>query len=118
MSSLNSSSKVNLKIIGLQNLLKEDKHEYTKLLQAVKEEGFFYLDFRQIDHGAAMLNTIERMFKFQEDLFNLPQDQKMNYDVDSLSYMKLNGYKPKGRNFGGLEGKKDGFESWAVGFSE
>ena len=26
----------------------------------------------------------------------------------------LTSYKPKGRNFGGVGGKKDGFESWAV----
>ncbi|KAL9082734.1 MAG: hypothetical protein Q9165_008802 [Trypethelium subeluteriae] len=115
MSSLKPSSKVNLKTIDLQSLLREDDHECTKLLQAVTKEGFFYLDFRQMDQGAAMLDTVERMFKFQEDLFNLPEDQKLKYDVDRLSFMKLNGYKPKGRNFGGIGGKKDGFESWADG---
>lgn len=81
-----------LKVIDLQKLLDQDVQESAKLLAAAKEEGFFHLDFRQVDGCADMLRTVEEMYKFQNELFDLPQEQKLKYDIDNLSQMKLNGY--------------------------
>ena len=92
MSLGNLSSSINLKVVDLQNLLKQDEGEDEKIFQAVKEEGFFYLDFRRVDQSGAMLDMVERLFNFQESLFNLSVEEKMKYDVDILSHMKLNGY--------------------------
>ncbi|KAI9685954.1 MAG: hypothetical protein M1820_010709 [Bogoriella megaspora] len=102
-----------LKVVNLQALLDDDQQERDKLFAAVKDEGFFYLDFRHVEGSSIILELLEDMFRFQEELFSLPDDQKTKYDVDTLSYMKLNGYKPKGRNKGGVE-NRDGFESWAI----
>ncbi|KAF7875070.1 hypothetical protein EAF04_002242 [Stromatinia cepivora] len=103
-----------LPTINLQGLFDLDPAEATKLLDASKQYGFFYLDFQTISKIKTVLGLIDQIYRFEEQLFSLPQDYLMKYDVDEIGYMKLNGYKPKGRNFGQLRNGRDGFESYAI----
>lgn len=80
-----------LKVINIQRLLDEDTEECARLLVAAKEEGFFYLDFRQLEDNAAVLRTVDAVHNLQNELFDLPEDEKFQFDVDNLSPMKLNG---------------------------
>ncbi|KAJ5850561.1 hypothetical protein N7455_010417 [Penicillium solitum] len=83
-----------------------------KLLNACKTDGFFYLNIQSIDDN--LLQVVDAMFQLDRELYDVPDEEKMAYDVDKLSELKLNGYKPVGRNFGGLAGQKDGFEMYAI----
>lgn len=108
--------------------------EAEKLFGACRKEGFFYLDFQ---HAKSVVSeVVEQIYILEEELFNLREQEKLRYDVDKLSKMKLNGfvspqgiltdiyqsgsdscltrYKPLGRNFGGIKGKLDGFETYSV----
>lgn len=117
--------------VDFYGLMNGDQSESERLLNASKQDGFFYLSFKAVkDNGT--IELIEKMYQLNKDLFNLPLVSKMEFDVDKLSKMKLNGhvpfqswkrisingyshrYKPIGRNFGELQGKKDGFETWVV----
>ncbi|KAI4209304.1 MAG: hypothetical protein LQ351_007764 [Letrouitia transgressa] len=85
--------------------------EGTKLLQACRNDGFFYLDIGTQD---GILQATEDIYTLEHYLFNMPEEQLREYDIDQLGKGKLNGYKPLGRNRGGLADGKDGFESYAV----
>ncbi|KAL9608999.1 MAG: hypothetical protein Q9167_006208 [Letrouitia subvulpina] len=85
--------------------------EGTKLLRACRNDGFFYLDIGTQD---GFLQAAEDIYSLERDLFNLPEEILREYDIDKLGNGKLNGYKPLGRNRGGLDNGKDGFESYAL----
>ncbi|KAL4733146.1 hypothetical protein BDV11DRAFT_214313 [Aspergillus similis] len=99
-----------LRTVQLSDLLQGDDAEAQKLFEACKMDGFFYLNIKNIDEH--VLEVIDGMFELDKELYDLPDEEKMLYDVDKISDFKLNGYKPVGRNFGGLAGKKDGFETY------
>ncbi|KFY31661.1 hypothetical protein V494_07928, partial [Pseudogymnoascus sp. VKM F-4513 (FW-928)] len=86
--------------INLQSLLDHSPTETYKLFTAAKDHGFFYLDFSTIADSARVRGLIDGIYAFQEQLFALGQEELLEYDVDKIGFMKLNGYKPKGRNFG------------------
>ncbi|KAJ5572393.1 oxidoreductase [Penicillium hetheringtonii] len=92
--------------VDFYGLINDDQLESEKLLNASKEDGFFYLSFNAVEHDGTM-ELIEKMYQLNKDLFSLPLGSKMEFDVDKL-------YKPIGRNFGELQGKKDGFETWVL----
>ena len=79
-----------LQVISLRRLLDGDASEAEKLFMACKTSGFLYLDFEDAGHG--MEELVKGIFKLDEDLFRLPQDELLRYDVDILNSLKLNGY--------------------------
>lgn len=78
-----------LQIIHFNRLQAGDEAEVAKLFSAATKEGFFYLDFRDVD--ASVLEAIDQMYHLDEDLYNLPDEEKMRFDIDKLSELKLNG---------------------------
>jgi hypothetical protein len=121
-----------LQAIDPQRLVEGDKAESAKLFEAARKDGLFYLNVRQFGElGTPQL--IEDTFCLARELFDLPEAEKLTCDVDKLGKMKLNGYdvyasplyrtyiltntsfKPMGRNYGGLAGNRDGFESYVAG---
>ncbi|KAI9739819.1 MAG: hypothetical protein M1834_006540 [Cirrosporium novae-zelandiae] len=100
-----------LQTIDFGRLHAGDKAEGARLLDACKSFGFFYLALPQDEKTQTM---IQQMYSLIKGVHNLEDEEKMRYDVDKLSKMKLNGYKPVGRNFGGLQGNRDGFETWGI----
>ncbi|GME42125.1 hypothetical protein MMC12_006235 [Neofusicoccum parvum] len=106
----------NIKEISLELLKNGDEAEAAKLFHACNEDGVFYLNLRNFDGtDGHLLRTSSDIYQLSKELFDLAEDEKMKYDIDLFGGdMKLNGYKPIGRNLGGIRGKKDGFESYAI----
>lgn len=104
-----------LQTISLHDLQAGSFSEQKRLLQTCIDDGFFYLDFRDSTLSSGMTD-IDTIFDLSKQLFDYPSEVKSLFDVDKISPLKINGYKPKGRNVVG-NGKKDGFESWVVSIS-
>ncbi|KAJ5985073.1 hypothetical protein N7499_008674 [Penicillium canescens] len=114
MSSENSLPLANLKTIHLEDLRRGSIGEKEKIFAAAQDDGIFYLDFTE-DHGEHRISDlIQNIYSLSQSLFDLDLDEKMQYDVDQISKLKLNGYKPISRNIGGIKGQRDGFESYAI----
>ncbi|GES64083.1 clavaminate synthase-like protein [Aspergillus terreus] len=99
-----------LDTINLCKLQAGDVVEAQLLFEASLLKGAFYLDLQSADSN--ILQLLENIHLISKDLFGLPLEEKCAYDVDKLSNQKCNGYKPVGRNYGGLAGKRDGFETY------
>lgn len=78
-----------LEIIHFNRLQAGDEAESAKLFKACTGQGFFYLDLQDVD--PAILESIEQVYQLDEDLYNLPDEEKLRFDVDKLSPLKLNG---------------------------
>ena len=108
-----SSSIASLRSISSTALVQQESTNICELLDACRIDGFFYLDMSGIDQRIDTL--IEGICTLGREVFALPMEKLQQYDVDKLSPDdKLNGYKPLGRNRGGLANGKDGFESYNV----
>lgn len=110
-----TEKKAHLRTISLYELQVGSASEQRFLLQTCIEDGFFYLDLTH-PNSSSILSNVDATFKLSKDLFNYSPEIKSLFDVDKISGLKLNGYKPKGRNVvgNGKDGKNDGFESWVV----
>lgn len=86
-----------LTTVHLSKLLKGDAAESKMLLNACKLDGFFYLNIQNLEYD--LLPVLDFMFQLDKELYDLPDEDKMAYDVDKLSDLKLNGYAD---NFSGL----------------
>ena len=82
-------SPAQLEVISFQRLQDGSPVEAAKLFTACKSSGFFYLDFKGI--RAKIEGTVDSLFKVNEELFNLPHEELIQYDVDNLHKYKLNG---------------------------
>ncbi|KAI0971260.1 putative oxidoreductase [Xylaria arbuscula] len=103
----------NLQTISLHKLQSGSKAEHRLLLQTCIDDGFLYLDLTHTDHKP-LLSDVDAVFSLSKRLFDYPHDIKNLFDVDAVSELKVNGYKPKGRNVVAKNGRADGFESWVV----
>lgn len=110
---LPSEKLANLRTVSLHELQAGSVSEQNLLLLTCIEDGFFYLDLTH-PNFSSLLRDVDTVFQLAEDLFTYSPEIKSLFDVDSLSDLKLNGYKPKGRNVVSKDGKSDGFESWVV----
>ena len=111
--SLPSEKLADLRTISLHDLQAGSVSEQNLLLRTCIEDGFFYLDLTH-PNFSSLLRDVDAVFKLANDLFTYSPEIKSLFDVDSLSELKVNGYKPKGRNVVSKTGKCDGFESWVV----
>jgi non-haem dioxygenase in morphine synthesis N-terminal len=80
-----------LEIVDLERLRAGDVRESKKLFDACLNSGFFYLDLRHVKEGD-VAGTIEGMLALNEELYDLDDEEKMAYDIDKLSPLKLNGW--------------------------
>ncbi|KAH7377316.1 putative oxidoreductase [Pyrenochaeta sp. MPI-SDFR-AT-0127] len=101
-----------LNVICLYELQSGSALEQKRLLQTCIDDGFFYLDLTH-PNFSPLLENVNEVFDLAKDLFNHNPEVKSLFDVDKISELKVNGYKPKGRNVVG-NGKTDGFESWVI----
>ncbi|KAK7943487.1 oxidoreductase- 2OG-Fe(II) oxygenase family [Apiospora aurea] len=102
-----------LRTISLFELESGSVSEEDKLLQTCTEDGFFYLDLTHPSQSP-LLSEVDTVLALSKDLFDYPLDIKTLFDVDKVSDLKVNGYKPKGRNIATKTGKTDGFETWVL----
>ena len=130
----NSSPFGSLKTISLRDLRRCSAEESDKLFAAAKDDGIFYLDLTEDVGKNRLADLVGGIYGLSRSLFDLDIDEKMQYDVDQIGELKLNGYvldssllcpalltpdryKPISRNIGGIEGQRDGFESYSVRLS-
>jgi isopenicillin N synthase-like dioxygenase len=107
--------KAGLRTISLYQLQAGSSSERNLLLETCMSDGFFYLDLTH-PNFSSLLEAVDATFNCSKELFNYSPEIKDLFDVDKISDLKVNGYKPKGRNVvsNGKDGKNDGFESWVV----
>jgi isopenicillin N synthase-like dioxygenase len=103
-----------LRSISLYELEAGSQSEQDRLLQACIQDGFFCLDLTHPSFST-LLDDVESVFKVSREMFDYPTEIKELFDVDRVSQgLKVNGYKPKGRNVVSKTGSRDGFESWVL----
>lgn len=110
---LPSEKLATLRTISLPELQAGSVSIQNLLLLTCIEDGVFYLDLTH-PKFASLLRDVDAVFKLANDLFAYPPEIKSLFDVDIISDLNVNGYKPRGRHVVSKNGKSDGFESWAV----
>ena len=71
----------NLETISLGELERGATAESTRLLDACKHYGFFYLDLKNTETGAELLDVVAELFPVSQQVFELPQAEKQQYDL-------------------------------------
>ena len=79
-----------LQIISIARLNEGNEDEAAKLFRAAKEDGVFYLDLQDTPFKG-LLHTANEIFALSKAFFNLSEGEKMKYDIDELSKLKLYG---------------------------
>jgi len=100
--------------IDLQGLIARDSTEIAKLLKACQTHGFFYLDLQTSDAGRQILKDEQGVYRFMEDYFARPLEEKMKDDRDHPTY----GFKPVGIYTGVTEHSRDCYETLKVARAE
>lgn len=79
-----------IQTITFEGLSNGDVDEQARLYRACCDDGFFYLDMQGTakDIDAA----VEDIYRLEKQLFTLPEDELIQYDIDKLSSNKLNGF--------------------------
>ena len=76
--------------IDVGRLREGHAEEAAKVFKAATEAGAFYLDFS--DPRCKMLEGVQDVFALSKELFQMSQEEKIKYDIDTLGRYKLNGY--------------------------
>ena len=98
--------------ISLSKLIENDHVEQSRLYDASKALGFFYLDLRGCREGEALLRDADKLFDINKAFFDLPIKVKQRFDFASLgSYF---GYKGMGAEVVDGKGTKDRNEIYNV----
>ena len=77
--------------LRLLRLLDGDTAEHSRLYEASKNFGFFYLDLRGCEEGLGLLDSANALFDVSRDFFDLPLEQKQQFDFAEQA--KYYGYK-------------------------
>lgn len=79
-----------LETISYEALRDGSQLEATRLFDACCQCGAFYLDMAGAEPG--ILKAIDDIYALEEGIFDLPEGELMQYDIDVLSPRKLNGF--------------------------
>ena len=79
-----------LEIISLKALRSGSTAESAKLFDVCCRDGIFYLDM--LGSEPNVLQTVEDIYELEKNIFDLPEEELMLYDIDKLSPGKLNGF--------------------------
>ncbi|OIW29132.1 Clavaminate synthase-like protein [Coniochaeta ligniaria NRRL 30616] len=99
-----------------------DVAETCKMLQACASDGGFYLslssDADANRHGVSgrhpLLALADHVFGTAKELFSMPLEDKMHWEMDLWGELQIGGYKPVGKHSGVRRGGQDGFENFLV----
>lgn len=81
-----------IKEISLQRLQMNDMIESQNLLIACMEDGVFYLNLHDYtNQDGSLLSLSKEIFSVSQQLFDLPLEEKMSYDIDKNGIMRVNG---------------------------
>ncbi|KAI1148899.1 putative 2OG-Fe(II) oxygenase family oxidoreductase [Nemania diffusa] len=103
-------------VISYSKILENDTDEVASLRKACERDGFFYLDLRrETQQPHRVEEKVPQVFKIVNEFFKVDEEEKMQYDVDTIAPWKLHGYTPFGRNSGLAGGdRKHGVEAYTV----
>ena len=79
-----------LKTISFERLREGDDVEVAKLFETCCKDGIFYLDMLGTQPNIS--ETVDDIFALERELFDMPEDELMQYDIDKISPRKLNGF--------------------------
>ena len=79
-----------LEIISYEALRDGSEVEATKLFNACCHDGVFYLDMAGTQPD--ILKAVDDIYALEQGIFDLPEEELMQYDIDVLSPRKLNGF--------------------------
>lgn len=115
---------VALETISLAKLLGDrdrdgakSESEADRVFEACRGRGFFYLDLAGCAAGEAIARGADRAAAVAEDVFKLPLEEKMRYQLEP-GRGSLDGYKVRGATFVDPAGMKDTAEFFNVGKNE
>ncbi|KAI5867191.1 Clavaminate synthase-like protein [Durotheca rogersii] len=102
-----------MEIIDFSKLLSQEPAEIEKLVRSCQDEGYFYLDLRNID-GRRLLEDQQETLKLMYRFFDAPLEAKNEFGLVAPHL----GYEPIGSRTGVLENTKDGYEMIKVSRDE
>lgn len=91
MGSLEASKQAHLKSISLASLLAGTTEAVNNLVNACKENGFFYLDFRH-PLTCNTLKHVDDLTVIGKSFFKLPLEEKEQYSTEKYLPSRLFGY--------------------------
>lgn len=90
MSSREPSKQADLKPISLAGLLAGNNDSVTELVSACKQNGFFYLDFRNAS-TCDTLKHVDELAVIGKSVFNLSLEEKEQYSTEKYLPSRLFG---------------------------
>lgn len=102
---------VDLQTISLQKLLDHDATEETRVFEACKGRGFFYLELAGPESGETILRSSEEIALVGERFMALPTDEKMKFTPNKK---ELFGYKMLGATKVDAAGTRDNAEFFNI----
>jgi isopenicillin N synthase-like dioxygenase len=75
--------------IDLYQLQQGNQKESEMLFRACKTDGVFYLDISGL--GQRPIELVDAVYQLNKEFHELPLEEKMQYDADKLTNLKLNG---------------------------
>ena len=78
-----------LETISYEALRDGSEVEATKLFNACCRDGVLYLDMAGTEPD--ILKVVDDIYALEQEIFDLPEEELMEYDIDVLSSTKLNG---------------------------
>ena len=91
MGSIAADRCADLKAISLVKLLAGDSESAKDLVQACKDNGFFYLDFRGPSTSRS-LEQVDELISVGNAVFSLPLEEKEAYSTEKYLPSRLLGY--------------------------
>lgn len=79
-----------IETINIGRLEDGESGELARLFTTAQHDGVFYLDLSDCRYKT-IFDAIDNVFAFSKELFGLSEEEKLEYDVDKLSKLKING---------------------------
>jgi isopenicillin N synthase-like dioxygenase len=72
---------IDLETISLQKLQNSDPAEHSRMFEACKDWGFFYLELPGAPHGEVIARDADNVARVAEQIFALPVEEKLKYSL-------------------------------------
>lgn len=90
MGSAEQNPVAQVQTIRFEGLNNGDADEQARLYRACCDDGFFYLDMQGTAENIDA--AVEDIYTLETQLFTMPEEELIRYDIDKLSPQKLNGF--------------------------
>ena len=90
MEEKNVPRQAQLDVVDFKALKDGDPEHSRKLYEACVTSGCFYLDVQSYP-DSSLEKTLDSMYSLVDDMFDLPLEEKVEYDVDVIGELKVCG---------------------------